>query len=84
LQRLSLMKIAFDIASYPLIRDNDLFYPGIASLLAIIHCGGKAIVYNSRGTTTILEKRLIKKLTDSFPGRVAYAGDAKGADMSIS
>lgn len=78
------MKIAFDIASYPLIRDNDLFYPGIASLLAIIHCGGKAIIFNSRGTTTVLEKRLIKKLTDFFPGKVVYAGDAKGADMSIT
>ena len=78
------MKIAFDIASYPLIRDNDLFYPGIASLLAIIHCGGMAIIFNSRGTTTVLEKRLIKKLTDSFPGKVVYSGDAEGADMSIT
>ncbi len=84
MQRLSLMKIAFDIASYPLIKDNDLFYPGIASLLAIIHCGGKAIIYNSKGTTTILEKRLIDKLTRSFHGKVVYAVDAEGADMSIT
>ena len=78
------MKVAFDIASYPLIRNNDLFYPGIASLLAIIRCGGLAIIFNSKGTTTGMEMKLIKKLINSFPGLVSYAKDASDADMSLS
>lgn len=79
-----MMKVAFDIATFPLLRNNELFYPGIASMLAIIRCGGEAIIYNSLGTTTGLEMKLIKKLIRSFPGKVAYAKCADGADMKLS
>jgi hypothetical protein len=80
---LSVMRVAFDIATFPLFRNNDLFYPGIASILAIIRCGGEAIIFNSLGTTTGLELRLIKKLIHTFPGKVAYAKNSEGADMRM-
>jgi hypothetical protein len=83
LHRIPDMTVAFDIASYPIFKDGDLFYPGVASLLAIIHCGGRAIIFNSSGNTSRTEKLLIDKLTQSFGGRVIYARDAGDADMCI-
>jgi hypothetical protein len=78
------MTVAFDIASYPIFRDGDLYYPGVASLLAILNCGGRAILFNSAGTTTRQEKRLIDKLTQSFGGKISYARDSGNADMCIN
>ena len=78
------MRVAFDIATYPLIRNNDLFYPGISSLLAILSCGGEAVIFNSLGTTTGVELKLIKKLIRSFPEKIVYAKDDDGADMHLS
>lgn len=78
------MTVAFDIASYPIFKNGDLFYPGVASLLAILNCGGRAIIYNSAGNTTRQEKRLIDKLTRSFGGKIMYSRDSGNADMCIS
>jgi len=77
------MKVAFDIASYPVFKDGDLFYPGLASLLAIINCGGEAIIFSSNGSVSLKEIGLIKKLGESFSGRITYAEDAGGADMCV-
>lgn len=77
------MTVAFDIASYPIFQNGDLHYPGVASLLAILHCGGRAIIFNSAGTTTRQEKLLIDRLTQMFGGRIIYARDAGDADMCI-
>ncbi|MFH1700797.1 MAG: hypothetical protein ABIE07_09450 [Candidatus Zixiibacteriota bacterium] len=78
------MTVAFDISKFDLFRDGDLFYPGVASLLAIIHCGGRVVLYNSQGTTTRQEKKLIDKLTTTFGGKIIYAHDDSNADMSIN
>jgi len=77
------MTVAFDISSYPIFQNGDLYYPGVASLLAILHCGGRAIIFNSVGTPTRQEKLLIDQLTERFGGRIIYARDAGGADMCI-
>ena len=79
-----MMTVAFDIASFPIFKDGDLFYPGMASLLAIIHCGGRAIIFNSDGAVTRQEKWLIDKLTKAFRGKIIYARDAGSADMCVS
>lgn len=84
MQKILRMTVAFDIARYPLFRDGDLYYPGVASLLSILHCGGRAILFNSAGNTTRQEKRLIDKLTQSFGGKIMYARDSGNADMQIS
>jgi hypothetical protein len=78
------MTVAFDIASYPIFKDGDLYYPGVASLLAIIHCGGRAIIFNSAGNTTRAEKKLIDKLTQSFGGKISYSRDSGNADMCVN
>ena len=78
------MIVAFDIASFKLFSDGDLFYPGVASVLSILHCGGRAIVFNSAGSTTRQEMKLIELLTSSFAGQIAYASDAGGADMCVN
>lgn len=77
------MTVAFNIANFPIFRDGDLFYPGVASLLAIIHCGGRAIIFNSDGSVTRQEKRLIDQLTTLFGGKISYARDDSMADMRI-
>ncbi|MCK5127271.1 MAG: hypothetical protein KAR42_13535 [candidate division Zixibacteria bacterium] len=78
------MIVAFDIASFKLFRNGDLFYPGVASLLSIINCGGKAILFNSNGTTTNQEMKLIEKLAATFAGQIKYASDDREADMRIN
>jgi hypothetical protein len=83
LQRRLYMTVAFDIATYPIFRDGDLYYPGVASLLAILNCGGRAIIFNSAGTTSRQEKLLIDKLTQLFGGRIIYARDSGSADMCL-
>lgn len=77
------MTVAFDIASYPLFRDGDLYYPGVASILAILNCGGRAIVFDSSRGTTRQDKKLIDLLTQAFGGRVIYARDSGNADMCV-
>jgi len=77
------MTVAFDIAKFPIFRNGDLFYPGVASLLAIIHCGGHAILFSSDGPPTRQEKKLIDSLTQLFGGRIVYARDAANADMCV-
>ncbi|MEE9443296.1 MAG: hypothetical protein V3V99_11595 [candidate division Zixibacteria bacterium] len=84
MQSIVIMTVAFDLSKFEIFRNGDLFYPGVASLLAIVHCGGRAILYNSQGTTTRQEKKLIDKLTTSFGGKIVYARDAGNADMSIN
>ena len=79
-----IMTVAFDISSYPIFKDGDLFSPGVASLLAILNCGGRAIIFTSRGSVTRYEKQLIDKLTKSFGGRIIYSKDSGNADMCIS
>jgi len=32
------MIVAFDMATFPIFKDGDLYYPGVASLLSIINC----------------------------------------------
>ena len=78
------MVVAFDIASFPIFRNGELYYPGLASLLAIIHCGGRAIIFNSTGKITPREQDLISQLAASFEGRITSARDRSGADMFIS
>lgn len=78
------MTVAFDISSYPIFKDGDLFYPGVASLLAIINCGGRAIIFNSAGNTTRQEKLLIDQLTQAFGGKIIYSRDSGDADMCIN
>lgn len=78
------MTVAFDIASFPILKDGDLYYPGVASLLAIIHCGGNAIIYNSRRKLSSHETRLIESLAAAFEGRIVMARDSRGADMCVS
>lgn len=77
------MRVAFDIASYPIFRDGDLFYPGVASILSIINCGGEAVIFDSRGDVPDQEMKLIGKLVASFEGKVFFARNAEGTDMSI-
>ncbi len=77
------MTVAFDISRYPIFKNGDLFYPGVASLLAIIHCGGRAVLFSSNGTPTRQEKRLIDTLTQLFGGKIMYARDPADADMCI-
>lgn len=77
------MRVAFDIANYPIFRDGDLFYPGIASILSIINCGGEAVIFDSRGNVPDREMRLIEKLITSFKGKIFFAQNAEGTDMSI-
>lgn len=77
------MRVAFDIAHYPIFRDGDLFYPGVASLLSIINCGGEAVIFDSRGDVPDRERRLIGKLVTSFKGKIFFARNAEGTDMSI-
>ena len=77
------MIVAFDMAKYPIIRNGDLHYPGVASLLAIITCGGQVIIYNSAGALTLQEKRLIDKLIEAFGGKITYGRDSQAADMSV-
>ena len=77
------MTVAFDIAKFPVFRNGDLFYPGVASILAIIHCGGHAILFSSEGSPTKQEKQLIDSLTQSFGGKIIYARDAGNADMCV-
>ncbi|MCP4568618.1 MAG: hypothetical protein GY841_13660 [FCB group bacterium] len=78
------MTVAFDIASYPFFKHGDLFYPAVASILAIINCGGKAVIFSSTGKVSSREKLLIEKLTDSFNGKIIFSMDDGGADMHIS
>ncbi len=78
------MVVAFDIASFPIFKNGELYYPGLASLLAIIHCGGRAIIYSSAGKLTPREQDLISQLAASFEGRITAAHDSKGADMFIN
>ena len=78
------MIVAFDMATFPIFKDGDLYYPGVASLLSIINCGGSALIFSSNGSVSRNEKRLIDQLTGTFGGRVIYARNASGADMSIS
>jgi len=77
------MTVAFDISRYPIFRDGDLYYPGIASVLAILHCGGTAILFSSAGVVTRQEERLIDCLTRRFTGQIIFAQDAAGADMCV-
>ena len=78
------MIVAFDIARFRLFRNGDLYYPGVASLLSIIDCGGRAILFNSAGSTSKQEMKLIERLTSSFAGQIAYGPDAGDADMCVS
>jgi hypothetical protein len=78
------MIVAFDIASFPIFRNGDLYYPGVASLLSIIYCGGEAIIFNSQREISRQEEILIGQLAASFEGRIIAARDGKGADMCIS
>jgi hypothetical protein len=78
------MIVAFDIASFPIFRNGELYYPGLASLLAIIHCGGRAIIFSSDGNISPREQELIGRLAASFEGRITSARDSSGADMFIS
>jgi hypothetical protein len=78
------MTVAFDIAKFPVFRNGDLYYPGVASILAIIHCGGHAILFSSDGAPTKQEKKLIDSLTQLFGGRIVYARDAGNADMCVA
>ncbi len=77
------MTVAFDIAKFSIFQNGDLYYPGIASILAIIHCGGYAVLYSSDGSPSRQEKKLIDSLTQKFGGRIIYARDAGNADMCI-
>ena len=77
------MTVAFDISRYPIFRNGDLYYPGVASVLAIIHCGGTAILYSSAGAVTRQEERLIDSLIRRFTGQIVFAKDAAGADMCV-
>ena len=78
------MKVAFDISSFPFFKHGDLFYPAVASVLAIVHCGGKAIIFNSTGTISDREKLLIDKLVESFQGKIIFSDTDAEADMRIS
>jgi hypothetical protein len=78
------MVVAFDIASFPIFKNGELYYPGLASLLAIIHCGGRAIIFSSTGHISRREQDLIGQLAASFEGRITAARDSSGADMFIS
>jgi len=77
------MTVAFDISSYPIFKDGDLYYPGVASLLAILNCGGRAIIFSSNGSVSRREKNLIDMLTRSFGGKIIYSRDSGNADMCI-
>lgn len=78
------MTVAFDIARFKIFKNGDLYYPGIASLLAILNCGGHAILYCSQGKVTRQDKLLIDKLTMLFAGRIVFGRDAGNADMCIT
>jgi len=78
------MTVAFDIAKFSIFQNGDLYYPGVASILGIIHCGGYAILFSSAGQPTKQEKKLIDSLTKMFGGRIIYARDAGNADMCVS
>ena len=78
------MTVAFDISSFPIFRDGDLFYPGVASLLAIVHCGGQAVLFSSNGDIAPHEKKLIDKLSQSFGGKISLAPNADQADMCVN
>ncbi len=79
-----IMTVAFDISSYPFFKHGDLFYPAVASILAIVNCGGKAILFSSTGQVSSREKFLIDKMVDSFQGGIVFSMDDGGADMCIS
>ena len=78
------MTVAFDLASFPLFRDGDFYYPGVASLLSIINCGGRAIIFHSKGEISRHERKLIDELTTAFGGKILFAPNGDGADMSIN
>ena len=84
MHRVISMKVAYDIATYPVFRDNDLYYPALASVLAILHCGGEAIIFKSTGAVTTQEKRLIDKLIGVFGGQIRFSDSGAGADMCVS
>lgn len=77
------MTVAFDIANYPIFKDGELFYPGIAAVLAIINCGGTAILFTSRGVLSNREKKMIDELARMFNGRLVFGQDNSGADMCV-
>ncbi len=77
------MKVAFDIATYPVFRDGDLYYPGMAALLAILHSGGIAIIYKSHGEILDHERRILDKLVEAFRGKIIVSADDRDADMNI-
>lgn len=78
------MTVAFDISRYPIFRDGDLFYPGVASILSIVQCGGQALIFSSKGDIAPHEKKLIAKLTQSFGGKIRLVANADQADMCVN
>lgn len=84
LQRGIVMKVAVDIATYPVIRDGDFYYPAVASLLSILHSGGIIVIFKSHGLITNYEQLLLEKLAEAFRGRIIVAADGRNTDMCIS
>jgi hypothetical protein len=78
------MRVAVDIATYPVIRDGDFYYPAVASLLSILHAGGIIVIFKSQGIISEYEQLLLEKLAAVFRGRIIIAADGQGTDMRIS
>lgn len=78
------MKVAVDIATYPVIRDGDFYYPAVASLLSILHSGGIIVIFKSQGLISDYEQLLLEKLAAAFRGKIIVAADGRNTDMCIS
>lgn len=84
MQGYSDMRVGVDIATYPVIRDGDFYYPAVASLLSILHSGGIIVIFKSQGIISEYEQLLLEKLAAAFRGRIIVAADGQGTDMRIS
>jgi hypothetical protein len=84
LHRRKIMKVAVDIATYPVIRDGDFYYPAVASILSILHSGGIIVIFKSQGLISDYEQLLLEKLAAAFRGRIIVAADGRNTDMCIS
>ncbi len=78
------MKVAFNIAGYPLFQDGDLYYPAFASILAVINSGGEAIVFDSSHRISKSELSLLRRIAASLAGQLSWVSSGEVvADMCI-
>jgi len=77
------MKVAFDIGKCPIFQNGEYYYPGLASLLALLGSCGRVIVYNSNGNISERDRRLLDRLINSFGDRILYSADGSGIDVAF-